>query len=48
MYCGLLTHFSTDENFGSFPIVNRDTMKMGEKKGGVMTATVLQEAVVIL
>lgn len=48
MHCVFLTHSPTDEHLGSSPIVNRATVKMGEQKGGAMTAAVLQVAVVIL
>jgi hypothetical protein len=42
-----VTHSSTDERLGSFAIVHRATVKMREQRGGVMTAAVLQVAVVI-
>lgn len=47
MHHVLLKCSSTDEHLGSFPIVSRATVEVGEQEGGAMPAAVLQAAVVI-
>ena len=47
MHHVFLTYSSTDEQLGSFPIVSTATVKVGEQKGGAMTAAVLHVTVVI-